>query len=419
MKISKIEIKNFKSFDDVSINLSNFNAVVGECASGKSNFIEAFKFLKDIYEKFDNGITMHGGHLVQNFKHKSETPSCIHITICDDKPLSCIEYPVFEEDIGKIYFKSIDYELCFNFNKNDLKIINETVKFDFEIYEAEYLDSKLLLKNSLILKNQMGIVSSEFENNNFESEELDLEFFSPKHFLNITNNNFKEKLGLIINSPLSFVPFDWSKYFNEIHFYDFNPKFSKLGYANGNSILTEYGENLSLILENITKNKDEKRKFLNLVSDLLPYIEDIDVENIRDERRIFKLIESYDTTPVLAPFVSDGTANILALISALYFTNGDIIIIEEPERNIHPQLFIKLVSMMKEISSRGKQIIISTHSPEILDYCDLNDIYLISRNKNGFSRIIQPKDNDTVKGFVEDLGIGHVFLNNYLGFNEK
>ena len=63
MKISKIEIKNFKSFEDVSLNLSNFNAVVGECASGKSNFIEAFKFLKDRCENIEKGINMHGDPL--------------------------------------------------------------------------------------------------------------------------------------------------------------------------------------------------------------------------------------------------------------------------------------------------------------------------------------------------------------------
>ena len=71
--------------------------------------------------------------------------------------------------------------------------------------------------------------------------------------------------------------------------------------------------------------------------------------------------------------------------------------------------------MMKEISRRDKQIIITTHSPEMLDYCDLVDIQLISRDENGFSIISQPKYSKDVVEFVEELGIGHVFLNNYLG----
>lgn len=48
MFLSKIKIKNFKSFDDVSFDLNKFNVVVGECSSGKSNLLESLKFLKDL-----------------------------------------------------------------------------------------------------------------------------------------------------------------------------------------------------------------------------------------------------------------------------------------------------------------------------------------------------------------------------------
>ena len=85
-----------------------------------------------------------------------------------------------------------------------------------------------------------------------------------------------------------------------------------------------------------------------------------------------------------APFVWDGTTNVIALITALYFNETKIICIEESERNIHPRLFIKLVNMMRGNSLKDKHIIITTHSPEILDYCELNDVYLISRDNNGF-----------------------------------
>ena len=48
MKITKIDIRNFKSFEDISAELNDFNVIVGASASGKSNFIEAFRFLKDV-----------------------------------------------------------------------------------------------------------------------------------------------------------------------------------------------------------------------------------------------------------------------------------------------------------------------------------------------------------------------------------
>jgi AAA15 family ATPase/GTPase len=50
--IEKIRVKNFRSFKDLELNLGNLNIVIGANASGKSNFVQIFKFLRD--------ITIHG-----------------------------------------------------------------------------------------------------------------------------------------------------------------------------------------------------------------------------------------------------------------------------------------------------------------------------------------------------------------------
>lgn len=402
MIFSKIEIKNFKSFKDVSVDLNDFNVIVGASASGKSNFIEAFQFLKDIREDLEKGINAHGGHFFQNLNMGSENPSCIKLTIGDNDPF----LRRVHENQDEIQYKSIEYELCLNFNENSSSMINETVKFNFNIVNGETYE------NSLLLINQDSRIVAEFEN---ESLGLDLEDFVPKALLNIVNENLKDKEGLIINSPLSSIPFDWSIYFKSISHYNFDPKFCRVEDGSGKAELNEFGQNLSLVLENILSDDEKKRTFLNLVSVLLPYIEGIDVFKLEDNRRMFSLTEKYNKSPVLSLFVSDGTMNILALICALYFESGELILIEEPERNIHPALFIKLVSMMKEVAVK-KQVIITTHSPEILNYCDLDDIHLISRDEDGFSKLSKPIDNEEVKEFIDEMGIGQVFVDDYLDF---
>lgn len=154
---------------------------------------------------------------------------------------------------------------------------------------------------------------------------------------------------------------------------------------------------------------------MNLVSDLLPYIKDINVFDLENNGKIFRLLENYNSEDIISPFVSDGTVNIIALISALYFGKGNTLFIEEPERHMHPSLFISLISMMKEVSSKNKQIIITTHSPELLNYCDLEDISLICRDSEGFSIIRKPSDNEIVRKFMEDLSIGEIFIDGYWG----
>ncbi len=109
-----------------------------------------------------------------------------------------------------------------------------------------------------------------------------------------------------------------------------------------------------------------------------------------DMSLFLKLKEIYSKNKFLpASMVSDGTINILALIIALYFEKRPVTIIEEPERNIHPFLISKLVEMLKDASS-SKQVIVTTHNPEMVKQVDLEDILLISRDSDGFSRLSRP-----------------------------
>ena len=48
MILSKIELVNWKNFHSCSVNLADRTFIVGANASGKSNFLDAFRFLHDI-----------------------------------------------------------------------------------------------------------------------------------------------------------------------------------------------------------------------------------------------------------------------------------------------------------------------------------------------------------------------------------
>lgn len=99
MKISKIKLTNYKSFEDVHIELNYFNAIVGDCAAGKSNFIEVFKLLKNICENNTNGFNMSCGCFIQNLKHKSD-PSYLNIIFSNKNSSKGISYKLLEDNAG-------------------------------------------------------------------------------------------------------------------------------------------------------------------------------------------------------------------------------------------------------------------------------------------------------------------------------
>ena len=86
---------------------------------------------------------------------------------------------------------------------------------------------------------------------------------------------------------------------------------------------------------------------------------------------------------------------------ALYFEKKSIAVIEEPERNVHPHLVSRITAMMKE-ASRQKQIIVTSHNPEVIRNADTGDVLLVSRNSEGFSTISRPAEREDVKVFLQN-----------------
>jgi predicted ATPase len=201
-----------------------------------------------------------------------------------------------------------------------------------------------------------------------------------------------------------------------IAIYDFDPKLPKKATPiTGKADLEEDGSNLAIVLKNIIENGDQKRKLENLLGDLLPFVAGLEVEKFADKSLLFSLRETYAKKQSLpASLISDGTINITALIAALYFEKKPVAIIEEPERNIHPSLISKLVAMMKD-ASQGKQIIVTTHNPEVVRHADIGDVLLVSRNGDGFSTISRPSENNEVKVFLQnEMGLEELFVENLL-----
>ena len=61
--ISEIRISNYKSFKDIKLELKRFNVLIGANASGKSNLVSVFSFLRDLAKHgLKDAISMHGGN---------------------------------------------------------------------------------------------------------------------------------------------------------------------------------------------------------------------------------------------------------------------------------------------------------------------------------------------------------------------
>jgi predicted ATPase len=183
----------------------------------------------------------------------------------------------------------------------------------------------------------------------------------------------------------------------------------------GKSELEADAYNLAIVLEKILGDEDDRRKLANLVKDALPFADGLETERLRDGTLFFNLRERYASSPVPAVFLSDGTIDIISLIIILYFERKPLVIIEELERNLHPSLMSRIVEYLED-ATRAKQIIVTTHNPEIVRHVEPGKLILVSRDASGFSRVVRPVDTSEVQQFLRDeITIQDLYLHNLLG----
>ena len=412
MVIKKIKVINFKSFGNLEIELGNFNVLIGPNAAGKSNFVHIFEFLRDIVSSgLNNAVSMQGGvEYLRNINIGSSER--LSINVVSTQEFGLLTRRLRENLIGtKIYETIYEFALKFNKRGSGFRIAEDKLIQKCKFVRLDRPGKKIkeiLGDGEIIIFSTNGKVKIDLnipERVPLKKEDIFPPFLPEEKLPNRT---------LLLETSYFFIRL-LEGIFRDISIYDFDPKLPKKATPiTGKAELEEDGSNLSIILKNITENKEKRRKLFNLVKDLLPFVENLDVEKFADKSLLFKLQETYFKNQYLpASLISDGTINITALIIALYFEKKPLVIIEEPERNIHPYLISKVVDMMKDASQK-KQIIVTTHNPEIVKYAGLDNILLVSRDKNGFSKISRPIDKEEIRTFLEHIGIEELYVQNLL-----
>jgi predicted ATPase len=420
MNITRIEAANYKSFDLLDVELRPLNLLVGANASGKSNVLSAIRLLKNTAAHgLDNALSIAGG--VEYVRNTAISAGAnMRIAVSYGHPIRQVENISRSLTIGVRSLKATyEFSLAFPTAGRAYKIASDKLSLAFEIMRLERNEERKLHEKEHIGDVQ---VTAEIRSGKVhvhrEPSTPDLRK-AFNHLAPFEKASIPfPKRSLLIESPYFHILNYFTNPFDEIGMYDFDPRLSKKAASiTGRTDLDEDGANLSIVLRRIIESPRQKRKFMNLLSDLLPFVSDLHVMKFADRSYLFTVRERFQQKVPRLPgtFVSDGTIHIAAIIAALYFTPKDVIIIEEPERNLHPQLISRLLQMFTEVSAK-KQLLLTTHNPEVVRHAEHADLMLVSRSQEGFSRLSRPSDMEQLKSFLTaDMGMEELFVQNFLG----
>ena len=423
MAIKKIKVSNFKTFKDLDLELGSFNVVIGANASGKSNLTQILRFLRDAEDNdLKNAVSMHGGlDYLCNLNAKASDELKFEIVL--DKKAT-------RRGIEKDYrFDFYDLQYAFSLKRDKSKlgfaITSDKLTQKIKLTKSHDRKGKLFDETKAPEEGTLTVSKERKEISlDIKPDKLEEKFYSKAGrpvfpFTRHREGKFTSSANtLLIREPyISFIIPRRISFFKNSAIYDLDPRKAKNpAKITGKAELEGDGNNLAITLNNIIESEDDRRKLCNLVKDLLPFVKEVGTEKFAEKSLMITLQEDYYADKDLrADLLSDGTVNITALIVALYFEEKDVVIIEEPERNIHPHLISRLIEMMKE-ASKKKQIIVTTHSPEVVKHAGLDNLLLISRDNNGFSHISRPGEKKEVKVFLEnELGLDELYIQDLLG----
>lgn len=118
--------------------------------------------------------------------------------------------------------------------------------------------------------------------------------------------------------------------------------------------------------------------------------------------------------------MSDGTLRVLGLIAAVFQRPApSLLVIEEPEASVHPGAVGSILDVLR-LASRSMQVVVTTHSPDILDAKWIEDRHLRILNwEDGRTRIGHV--SRAVRTVLKDhlMGAGELLRSNALTAEEE
>jgi predicted ATPase len=379
--LKSAHIKNFKSLGDVNLNFKSLTIIVGANSSGKSCCLESLNLLKTIVKV---GKAPPSWYLEDDIRIGEES--------------SGITLQVFISDV-----KDADYSVNLALRGN--------LEENFIIASENLTISKTKVIN---ISKGKGEVRDE-NNKGRQSYQS-----TPDTVALSSTGSFGVKP--VTKNVANFIK-QWE-------FYDLDPdvikSYETRGFKNetrDNLIrLDSFGHQLQGLLQHWASDSNDQ--LFKEVSDEIQQCLNIDL--ISGDHKGKQVIKIKEKNGLEIPFsnLSDGTLRMIGYCSLLYSPDiPSLIAIEEPERNLHPGILKDLASILKRLSQKT-QVVITTHSSQLLDCFDINEIssdvsvILVKKNLKlgteaiGLDKLSQ--DCDGLRDWMQDFGIGSAIYHSNL-----
>ena len=167
--------------------------------------------------------------------------------------------------------------------------------------------------------------------------------------------------------------------------------------------LSPTGDNLPNVIQYLKEQHPQRlEEILRTLSARIPRLEKVEALVMQDGRLLLEIKDAPFSHPILAKYASDGTLKLLAYLTVLFDPNPPQLVgIEEPENHLHPQLLPQLAEECRSASA-NTQLMITTHSPFFVDRLKPEELWVLYRDKKGFTQAKRTADMPGIKQFIDN-----------------
>ena len=420
-KIEGFRVRNFRALKDVALGklwdlqdaapLSPLTVVIGQNGVGKSSLFDAFGFLADCLRNgVEEACDMRGRGGFARTRAKEQTGP--------------IEFEVYYKQDGNN--RPITYELAIDVDAHGRPYAakerlrqrrkNQTSGRPFSFLwmdEGKGVVWKGESKGQQLDESQAKVnVGKLIENAEKESAEKEIVQLDDPRRLGIAT------LGSLKQHPRIAA---FRRFIEGWYLSYFTPDAARsLPLAGPQKHLNSHGDNLGNVVQFMEReHKQEFQRILSGIAAKIPGIQKIDTKESDDGRLMLRFNDRSFTDPFYAQQMSDGTLKVFAYLLMLADPDPPpFLCLEEPENGLYHKLLELLATEFRQHANRakgGSQVFITTHQPYFVDALRPDEVWVMEKGTDGFSRVRRASDLPMVKELVsEGLPLGGLWYSDYL-----
>jgi predicted ATPase len=188
-----------------------------------------------------------------------------------------------------------------------------------------------------------------------------------------------------------------------------------------NPTLSATGDNLAAVLDALITGPD--REAINsLEADLrraVPTLRGVALRTVAEGQGFGKALEFVlagggPKVTIPASQASEGALLLTAFLTLVHGDTPDVLLIEEPENGLHPSRLKTVIELLRrvstgEVGNRPRQVIVTTHSPILLNYVRPEEVRVVQRDPETGTWVRAMTDAPDLPKLLEEFAVGELW----------